>query len=80
MKVINEVICSKCLIKQVNDVDDLLLSDLFWRVCEFCNQYGLKIVVRHKSAVKEWMEALYNTMGFRVIQAEVLIKDLGKDR
>ena len=80
MKVINEVICSKCMKKQLKDIEELLQSNLFWRVCEFCNQYGLKIVARQKLSVKEWMEAFYNTMGFRVIQAEALLKDLGKGR
>jgi hypothetical protein len=80
MKVINEVICSKCFKKQVNGVEDLLRSDLFWRVCEFCHRYGLKIVSRHKLTAKEWMQALYNTMGLRVVQTEAVIKDLGKDR
>jgi hypothetical protein len=79
MKVIIEVICSKCSQKQVNDIEDLLRNDLFWRVCEFCNQYGLKIVTRHKLTLREWMEVFYNTLGFRVVQAEALIKDLGKD-
>ena len=80
MKVIREVICSKCRKKQVNDIEDLLHSDLFWRVCEFCNQYGLKIAIRQKLTMKEWMEAFYNTMGFRVVQVEALLKDLLKDR
>jgi len=80
MKVIREVICSKCRKKQVNDLEDLLRNDLFWRVCESCNQYGLKIAIRHKLTMKEWMEAFYNTMGFRVVQVEALLKDLLKDR
>lgn len=80
MKVIREVICSKCGKKQINDVKDLLRSDLFWRVCEFCNLYGLRIVIRHKLTVKEWMGAFYNTMGFRVVQFEAFIKDMLKDR
>ena len=80
MKVIKEVICSKCLKKQIKDIDDLLQGDLFWRVCEFCNQYGLKVTIRHKLTMKEWMEAFYNTMGFRVAQIEAFLKDLLKDR
>ncbi|MBM4333888.1 MAG: hypothetical protein FJ117_22180 [Deltaproteobacteria bacterium] len=80
MKVIREVICSKCGKKQVNDVKDLWQSDLFWRVCEFCNQYGLQRTIRHKLTIREWMEALYNTMGFRVVQFEAFIKDMLKDR
>lgn len=80
MKVIKEVICSKCLKKQINDIEDLLQSNLFWRVCEFCNQYGLKMVIRHKLTLREWMEGFYNTMGFRVVQFETFLKDLLKDR
>lgn len=80
MKVIKEVICSKCLKKQINDIEDLLQSDLFWQVCEFCNQYGLKMVIRHKLTLREWMEGFYNTMGFRVVQFETFLKDLLKDR
>jgi len=80
MKVIKEVICSKCSKRQINEIEDLLQSDLFWRVCEFCNQYGLKIAIRHKLTLKEWMEAFYNTMGFRVLQVEAFLKDLLKDR
>ncbi len=80
MKVIREVICSKCLKKQKKDIEDLLKSDLFWRVCEFCHQYGLEVRVRHKLTMKEWMEAFYNTLGIRVSQAEAFLKDLLKDR
>ncbi len=80
MKVIREVICSKCLKKQKKDIDDLLQNDLFWRVCEFCHQYGLKVTVRHKLTLKEWMEVFYNTLGFRVVQVEAFLKDLLKNR
>jgi hypothetical protein len=80
MKVIKEVICSKCLKKQKKDLEDLLGSDLFWRVCEFCHQYGLQMSIRHKLTVKEWMEAFYNTLGFKVVQIEAFLKDLLKDR
>jgi hypothetical protein len=80
MKIIREVICTKCGKKQVTDVKDLLQSDLFWRVCEFCKGYGLKVVVRKKASFREYMEAFYNTMGFRVQQAEAFIKDLLKNK
>jgi len=66
--------------KQTKDIEELLKSDLFWRVCEFCNQYGLQVSIRHKLTLKEWMEAFYNTMGFKVAQVEAFLKDLLKDR
>jgi hypothetical protein len=80
MKVIREVICSKCGKKQQTDVQDLLRSDLFWRVCEFCQQYGLMVVTKHKLTIRDWMEILYNTLGFRVVQIEAFLKDLLKNR
>jgi hypothetical protein len=80
MKVIHEVVCSKCGKKQVRDVEDLLKSDLFWRVCEFCRQYGLQKIIRRKLTLGEWMQALYNTMGFRVVQTEAFLKDVLKKR
>ena len=80
MKVIREVICSKCGGKQVRDKEELLKGDLFWRVCEFCNQYGLKVATKHKLTIRDWMEMLYGTWGLRVAQAEAFLKDLLKDR
>jgi hypothetical protein len=80
MKVIREVICSKCRKKQQTDVRDLLQSDLFWRVCEFCQRYGLMVVTKHKLTIRDWMEILYNTLGFRVVQIEAFLKDLLKNR
>ena len=80
MKIIREVICSKCRKKQVTNVEDLLRGDLFWRVCEFCHQYGLGVITRHKLTAREWMEALYNTLGFRVVQIEAFLKDILKNR
>jgi hypothetical protein len=80
MKVIRQVICSKCGKKQQTDVQDLLRSDLFWRVCEFCQQYGLMIVTKHKLTIRDWMEVFYNTLGFRVVQIEAFLKDLLKNR
>jgi hypothetical protein len=80
MKVIREVVCSKCGKKQIRDKEDLLKSDLFWRVCEFCHQYGLEVITRHKLSAREWMEAFYNTLGFRVVQIEAFLKDILKNR
>ncbi len=80
MKIIREVVCSKCGKKQLRDAKELLRADLFWRVCEHCHQYGLVAVTRRKFTVREWMEALYNTLGFRVAQTEAFLKDLLKDR
>ena len=78
MKIIREVICTKCGKKQVRDAEELLKSDLFWRVCEFCRQYGLKRVSRYKMSIGEWMEIFYNTIGFRVKEIEAFLKDLIK--
>jgi hypothetical protein len=80
MRIIREVFCTKCGKKQVTDLKDLLNSDLFWRVCEFCKSYGLEIRTRHRATFREYLEAFYNTMGFRVHQAEAFIKDLIKDK
>jgi hypothetical protein len=80
MKIIREVICSKCGKKQTKDIRELLQADLFWRVCEFCHQYGLAVVTKHKLTFPEWMQALYNTLGFRVVQIEAFLKDILKDR
>jgi len=80
MKIIREIFCTKCGKKQVTDVKDLLESDLFWRVCEFCKSFGLKIVTRRKATFREYIEAFYNTLGFRVYQMEAFIKDLLKNR
>ena len=80
MKIIREVFCAKCGKKQVSDVKELLKSDLFWRVCEFCNNYGLKTIVRRKLSFWEYAEVFYNTLGVRVHQTEAFIKDLLKDK
>jgi len=80
MKTIREVICTKCGKKQVTDVADLLTNELFWRVCEFCRRYGLTIITRQKASFREYLEAFYNTMGFRLVQSEVALKDFFKDR
>lgn len=80
MKIIREIFCTKCGKKQVTDVENLLKSDLFWQVCEFCSSFGLKIVTRRKATFREYMEAFYNTLGFRVRQTEAFIRDLLKDK
>jgi hypothetical protein len=80
MKVIREIVCSKCGKKQTKDIRELLQVDLFWRVCEFCQRYGLVVVTKHKLTIREWMQAFYNTLGFRVVQIEAFLKDILKDR
>ncbi len=80
MKIIREVICSKCGKKQTKDIRELHQADLFWRVCEVCHRYGLVVVTKHKLTIPEWMQALYNTLGFRVVQIEAFLKDILKDR
>jgi hypothetical protein len=80
VKVIREIVCSKCGKKQTKEIRELLRIDLFWRVCEVCNQYGLVVVTKHKLTIREWMQALYNTLGFRVVQIEAFLKDILKDR
>jgi hypothetical protein len=80
VKTIKEVYCTQCGKRQVTDVADLLKARLFWRVCEFCRRYGLTIVTRQKATFREYLEAFYNTMGFRVAHTEALLKDLLKDR
>ncbi len=80
MKTIKEVFCTKCGKKQVTDVADLLKNELFWRVCEFCRRYGLTIITRQKATFREYLEAFYNTLGFRVVQSEAALKDLFKER
>ncbi len=81
MRVIQEVVCSHCGEKQVKEVEDLLKkSDLFWSVCEFCNRYGLEVITRRKLTIREWMEALYNTIGFRGVEVEAFLKEVSKNR
>jgi hypothetical protein len=76
MKVIREVVCSKCGKKQIQDGEELLREDLFWRTCKFCDRYGLVLVARRKLTMQEWMEALFYTIGFRVTEAEAFLKRL----
>ena len=79
MKVIREVICSNCRKKQVKDLEELLRGDLFWRTCEFCDRYGLTMITRRKLTIREWMEALFYTIGFRVTETEASLKRLLKN-
>jgi len=79
MKVIREVVCSKCGKKQIKDVEELLRADLFWRTCEFCDRYGLALITRRKLTIREWMEALFYTIGFRVTETEAFLKRLLKN-
>lgn len=80
MKVIQEIFCTKCGEKQVTNVQELLREDLFWRTCEFCKRFGLTVVTRRKLTIREWMEALYNTMGFRIMEIEAFLKRELKSR
>jgi hypothetical protein len=81
MRVIREVVCSRCGKKQVKEAEELLKkNDLFWSVCEFCNRYGLEVVTRRKFTIREWMEAQFNTIGFRVAEMEAFVKEVSKDR
>jgi hypothetical protein len=78
MKIIREIHCTKCGKKQVSDAANLIEKDLFWSVCEFCRSYGLTVVTRHKASFREYLEAFFNTVGFRVAQTEAFLKDLLK--
>ena len=78
MKIIKEIYCTRCGKKQVTDVPDLIGKDLFWSVCEFCRGYGLKTVYRQKASFKEYLEAFFNTVGYRVAQTEGFLRNLLK--
>jgi hypothetical protein len=80
MKTIREIYCTKCGKKQTNNVEDLLKADLFWRLCESCGRYGLTVVTRRKATLREYIEALFFTYGFGVVQTEASLKDLLKNR
>jgi hypothetical protein len=63
MTIIKEVVCSKCGRKQVEDLEELLKANLFWRPCEFCHRYGLYRRVRQKmNSLSDWLSALYHSM------------------
>jgi len=63
MTIVKEVVCSKCGRKQMQDLEDLLQANLFWRPCEFCNRYGLCRTVRQKmTSLSDWLTALYRSM------------------
>jgi len=73
MKVFCEVHCSKCGKKQITDVQELWKENLFWRICEFCNRYGLYRVTRYKlTSVAEWLMALYQAMDFQRVENSFL--------
>jgi hypothetical protein len=63
MTIIKEVVCSKCGRKQVENLEDLLKANLFWRTCEFCQRYGLYRTIRQKmTSLSDWLTALYHSM------------------
>jgi hypothetical protein len=63
MTIIKEVVCSKCGRKQVQDLEDLLRANLFWRTCEFCQRYGLYRTIRQKmTSLSDWLTTLYHSM------------------
>lgn len=74
MKIIKDVICTQCQNKQVSDLPELLQERLFWRTCEFCRRYGLKVIVKKKFTIREWMEAVYATMGLPIMEMEAFLK------
>lgn len=80
MKVIKEIICTKCGKKQKNNIEEILKGDLFWQVCECCGRYGLTVENKVKMSIAEWLESFYNTLGFGLRQNESCLKDLIKRR
>jgi hypothetical protein len=74
MKVIKEVICTKCRKKQVTGLEDLIDHNLFWRTCEFCKRFGLRLIVRQRLTVRERMEAFYRLMGLRITEMEAFLR------
>jgi len=72
MKLIKEVICSKCGKKQIKGIKELLVGNLFWRTCEFCNRYGLYRVTRWKlTSVREWLMVLYLSMDLQHVEKAI---------
>jgi len=72
MRLIKEVICSKCGKKQIKDIKELLVANLFWRTCEFCNRYGLYRVTRWKlTSFGEWLMALYQSMDLQRVEKAI---------
>ena len=80
MKTIREIYCTKCGKKQTKNIEELLQADLFWTPCKLCGRYGLTVVTRRKATLREYIEALFFTYGFGVVQTEASLKDLLKDR
>jgi hypothetical protein len=73
MKIIEEVRCAKCGKKQVKNIEELLQENLFWRVCEFCNRYGLYQITRRKlTSIREWMTAIYLSMDPESLEKSLL--------
>jgi len=69
MTIIKEVVCSKCGRKQIQDLEGLLRTNLFWRPCEFCRQYGLYRTIRQKvTSVSDWLTTLYKAMDLTPIE------------
>jgi hypothetical protein len=63
MTIIKEVVCSKCGRKQIQDLEDLMRTNLFWRTCEFCHRYGLYRTIRQNvTSVSDWLTTLYRSM------------------
>jgi hypothetical protein len=73
MTIIKEVVCSKCGRKQIQDEEDLLKTNLFWRTCEFCHQYGLYRIIRQKvTSVSDWLTTLYKGMDLTPVEKSLL--------
>jgi hypothetical protein len=50
MTIIKEVVCSKCGRKQMQDLQDLLKTNLFM-TCEFCHQWPLSTIRQKVTSV-----------------------------
>jgi hypothetical protein len=73
MTIVKGVVCSKCGRKQVQDLEDLLRTNLFWRTCEFCHQYGLYRTIRQKViSVSDWLTTLYKAMDLTPIEKSLV--------
>jgi len=73
MKVICEIVCSKCGRKQ-NNPKEIWYDTLFWQPCELCNRYGLYRVTRQKfTSLSDWLTALYHAMDFQRIENSILV-------
>ena len=73
MTIIKEVVCSKCRRKQIQDLEDLLRTNLFWRTCEFCHGYGLYRTIRQKmTSVSDWLTTLYKAMDLTPVEKSLI--------